>query len=162
MKPPDSQGTLRARYNDAMAVSRSLCDPLAEALQALEFGETLQILEAVKDGRKRQFRELRLQLWALCFLEYKQVLGGRKNKLLSEVGEAFGVSLSTVRGWDRQLRKQLDPFYVANALFRARRCGEADHDNNSERFDRLFGKAALLKWGAEYKDVQGFTKPKSD
>ena len=88
----------------------SLCDPLAEALQALEYGETLPIFNAIKGGRKRQFRELTLQLLALCFIEYKQVLGGLKYKLQSEVEEAFGISPSTVRGWDRQLRKQLDPF----------------------------------------------------
>jgi hypothetical protein len=41
----------------------SLCDPLAEALQALEYGETFPIFDAIKGGRKRQFRELRLQLW---------------------------------------------------------------------------------------------------
>jgi hypothetical protein len=149
---------------NAMAASPrgSLCDALAEALQALEYGETLPIFEPVKGGRKRQFRELRLQLWALCFIEYQQVLGGLKYELQSEVEEAFGVSLSTVRGWDRQLRKQLDPFYVANALSRARRCGEADRDNSSVSFDRSWGKAALSAWGAEYKVAQGFTKTKSD
>ena len=57
---------------------KSLCDPLAEALEALEYGETLPIFEPVKKGRKRQFRELKLQLWALCFIEYQQVLGGEK------------------------------------------------------------------------------------
>jgi hypothetical protein len=138
-------------------------DTLAEALQALEFGETLPILEPVKSGRKKGFRELRLQLYALCFIEYKQALGGsKKYKLQSEVKEAFGVSSDAVRGWHRQLSTQLDPFYVANALSRARRCGEADRDNNSVRFDRFWGKAALSAWGAEYKVVQGFTKPKSD
>jgi hypothetical protein len=149
---------------NAMATSPrvSLCDPLAEALQALEYGETLAIFEPVKGGRKRQFRELKLQLLALCFIEYKQVLGGKKHELQLEVGGTFGVSLPTVRGWEHRLPKQLDPFYVANALSRARRCGEADRDNNSASFDRFWGKAALSEWGAEYKAVQGFTKPKSD
>jgi hypothetical protein len=138
----------------------SLCDPLAEALLALEYGETLPIFDAVKSGRKRQFRELILQLYALCFIEYKEVLGGKKYELQSEVEEAFGVSHSTVRGWERLLPEQLDPFYVANALSRARRCGEADRDNSSESFDRFWGKAALSKWGAEYKAVQRLRKNK--
>jgi hypothetical protein len=150
---------------NAMAASPrgSLCDPLAEALLALEYGETLPIFDAVKRGRKRQFRELRLQLYALCFIEYKEVLGGgKKYELQSEVEKAFGVSRSTVRGWERLLPEQLDSFYVANALSRARRCGEADRENNSASFDRFWGRAALSAWGAEYKNVQGFTKPKSD
>jgi hypothetical protein len=140
----------------------SLFDPLAEALLALEYGETLPILESVKDGRKRGFRELNLQLSALCFIEYQIVRGGRKNKLRSDVGEAFRVSDHTVRGWELNLPTQLDPFYVANALSRARRCGEADRDSNSVSFDRFWGKAALSASGTEYKAVQGFPKPKSD
>ena len=149
---------------NAMAASPrvSLCDPLAEALLALEYGEPLPIFDAVKSGRKRQFRELILQLYALCFIEYKEVLGAKKYELQSEVEQAFGVSRSTVRGWERLLPKQLDPFYVANALSRARRCGEADRDSSSVSFDRFWGKAALSAWGTEYKAVQGFTKPKSD
>jgi hypothetical protein len=136
----------------------SLCDPLAEALLALEYGETLPIFDAVKSGRKRQFRELILQLYALCFIEYKEVLGGKKYEFQSEVEEAFGVSRSTVRGWERLLPEQLDPFYVANALSRARRCGEADRDSSTVRFDRFWGKAALSTWGAEYKAVQRLRK----
>jgi hypothetical protein len=140
----------------------SLCDPLAEALEALEYGETLPIFEPVKSGRKKQFRELKLQLRALCFIEYKQVLGNPKNQLQADVEKAFGVSVPTVRGWERQLPTQLDPFHVANALSRAKRCGEADRANGSMRFDRIWGKTALSEWGAEYKVIQGFNKPKSD
>jgi hypothetical protein len=146
---------------NAMAASprERLLDPLAEALLGLEYGETRPILEPVKSGLKKGFRELTLQLFALCFIEYQRGLGGRKYELESEVEKAFGVSRSTVRGWGHWLPKQLDPFYVARALSRARRLGKADCDKS---LDQAFGKAALSKWGAEYKDVQGFTKPKSD
>jgi hypothetical protein len=149
---------------NAMASSPrvSLWDPLAEALLALEYGETCPILEPVKGGLKKGLRELTLQLFALCFIEYKRGLGGLKYKLQSEVEEAFGVSFDTVRGWGLWLPKQLDPFYVARALSRAKRCGELDRDNKSPNFDKAFGKAALSAWGAEYKDIQGFSKPKSD
>jgi hypothetical protein len=144
---------------NAMSSPRvSLWDPLAEALLALEYGETRPILEPVKGGLKKGFRELTLQLFALCFIEYKRGLGGRKYKLLAEVEEAFGVSPDTVRGWGRWLPKQLDPFYVARALSRAKRCAEVDRDNASPNFDQTFGKAALSKWGAEYKDVPRFRK----
>jgi transposase-like protein len=145
---------------NAIAASRreTLFDPLAEALQALEFGERLPLFQAPKDGRKRQFRELRLQLYALCFIEYKDALGSPKNELQSEVAETFGVSFHTVRGWDRQLRTQLDPFYLANALSRARICGEADRENDSTSFDRFWGRAALSEWGAQFKSVQRLRK----
>jgi hypothetical protein len=143
-------------------VRESLYDPLAEALEALEYGETLPILEPVKDGRKRKFRELKLQLRALCYIEYMQVLAAPKNQLQSKVKEAFGVSESTVRGWERQLPTQLDPFHVENALSRAKRCGEADRANGSMHFERIWGLTALSEWGVEYKAIQGFNQTKSD
>jgi hypothetical protein len=146
----------------ARGLDGSLWDSLAEALEALEYGDTLPIFEPVKSGRKKQFRELKLQLLALCFIEYKQVLGGLKYRLQSDVEEAFGVSVSTVRGWERQLPTQLDPFYVANSLLRAKRCGEEDRANGSRHFDRFWGKTALSEVGAEYKVIQGFNKTKSD
>jgi hypothetical protein len=146
----------------ASGFHKSLCDPLAEALEALEYGETLPIFEPVKNGRKRQFRELKLQLWALCYIEYKRILGVPKNRLQSDVEEAFGVSEHTVRGWERQLPAQLDPFYVANALSRAKRCGEADRANDSMHFESALGPTALSEWGVEYKAIQGFNQTKSD
>jgi hypothetical protein len=131
-------------FNAMASPRQSLCDPLAEALQALEYGETLPILEPAKEGRKRKFRELKLQLWALCFIEYEQALGVLKNQLQSKVKEAFGVSESTVRGWERQLPTQLDPFSVDHALSRAKHCGEVDRANGSMHFERTWGLTALL------------------
>jgi hypothetical protein len=150
---------------NAMAIGfhKSLLAPIAEALEALEYGETLPIFEPVKGGRKKQFRELKLQLRALCFIEYKQVLGTlKKYHLQANVEEAFGVSVSTVRGWERQLPTQLDPFHVENALSRAKRCGEADRANGSMHFERIWGSTALSEWGVEYKAIQGFNQTKSD
>lgn len=140
-----------------------LLDALVEAIEALEYGETLPILEPTKDSLKKGFRELRLHLWALCYIEYKQTIGeARKGHLQSNVAEAFGVSESTVRGWERQLPSQLNSFYVAYALSRARHCGEWDRAKGERHFENTWGTAPLLKWGADYRVVLGYNQAKSD
>ena len=138
----------------------SIFDPLAEALEALEYGETLPLLEPARDGRKRKFRELKLQLLALCFVEYQRTLGRRVDQLESDVKDAFCVSESTVRGWKRQLKTQLDPFNVDNALLRAEHCGKVDRADGGARFEQTLGLKALKKWGSQYKAIQRFNDQK--
>ena len=82
----------------------------------------------------------------------------QKYKLQAAVEEAFRVSASTVRGWERLLPTQLDPFYVANALWRAKRCGEVDRTNGSQHFEGVWGSTALLERSVEF---QGFNQTKS-
>jgi hypothetical protein len=128
--------------------------PLAESLEALDYGETLPLLKAEKDGKKRQLRELKLQLYALGCIEYLRVLGEAKYKLQLTAADAFGVSDSTVRGWEYRLRTEWDAFRVANVLSRAKRLGMLCRANGDLRFERFFGMSALKHYGSEYKSVQ--------
>ena len=77
----------------------SLRESLADALEALEYGETLPLLQRKKEGRKRKFRELQLQLRALRYIEYQFALGGREYGEIQDTAvKAFGVDVVTLRG----------------------------------------------------------------
>jgi hypothetical protein len=144
----------------------SLRDPLADALEALEYGETLPLFEPEKEGRKRKFRELQLQLRALRYIEYQFALGGRKHGEKSRIqqvaAEAFGVSVVTLRGWESRLRSKWDRLRVENALTRASYWGDAARAVGDGRFERYFGLSVLQKSGADYKAIQGFSQTKSN
>jgi hypothetical protein len=138
----------------------SLHASLADALEALEYGETLPLLERKKGGRKRKFRELKLQLDALRYVEYQFALvgskHGEKSKIQEAAAEAFGVDIVTLRGWESRLRSKLDFFTVENALTRALYFGKGARAVADGRFERYFGQSMLQKSGAEYKAIQGF------
>ena len=51
-------------------------DAAVEALRSLYYGETLPLLDPERRNKKRGYRELRLQLRALGFVEYRVALGG--------------------------------------------------------------------------------------
>jgi hypothetical protein len=132
----------------------NLSEPLAEALEALDFGETLPLVTSEKNGRKRKFTELRMQAYCLACIEYLQALGRPKYKLQEIAAEAFGVSADTVRGWEYRLRSEWGPYRLLNLLSRAKRCGIAGKANLDGRFEALFGEAALREYGANFKAAQ--------
>jgi len=143
----------------------SLYASLADALEALEYGEPLPLLEPEKDGRKRKFRELKLQLNALRYVEYQfAVVGGKhgeKSKIQGTAAEAFGVSVVTLRGWESRLRTNLGCLRVENALTRASFFGAGARTVGDGRFERYFGLSMLQKSGVDYKAIQRLlAKPK--
>jgi hypothetical protein len=152
-------------YANVGGLPVSLCDPLAEALEALEYGETLPLLEREKDHLKRKFRELRLQLRALRYVEYQYALltrkRGEKSRLQRAAAEAFGVSFPTLRGWESRLR-EWDPLRVEDALALASFWGKAARGVGDGRFEPYFGLSMLQKAGADYKAIQASRKTKND
>lgn len=78
---------------------------LDEALRALDFGEVLPVFQPASGRRKRQFRELRCMLDAVCFVEHRYAAGARKSVALEEVGRAYSASPETVNSWGKRLRE---------------------------------------------------------
>lgn len=87
-----------------------------EALEALNYSETLPMLKAVESGRKARRRELKLQLEAVKFIEYRCAKGLKRYKAEEEVGEAYGRSGTTVRLWKSRLRKELGELEVSSEI----------------------------------------------
>lgn len=133
-------------------VPEMLARSISDALDALDFGNTVSLLEAEKDYRKHTLGETKLQLFALCYVEFNHARGGRKLALLKDVANEFGVSEDTARGWERRLR-EWDTHQVTNAFSRAQHLGKMYHQTNDPRYDRVFGLLPLKRWAAEYKTL---------
>ncbi len=130
-----------------------------DALEALEYGEVLPVFAPNLTGRKRNFSELRLQLYGVSCVEYSVTLGTKKFEAQRWVADAYGVAFDTVRGWELSLRKEWNDHRVANLLSRARRCAERDRATGEKRFEELFGSSAANRYGEKYKKLLGFSSP---
>lgn len=141
-----------------------------EGLEALEYGDAAPIFSPVREGRKRGYLELKLQLKAVCHVEFRYRKGERKLVALDHVADAFGVDPETVRKWEPRLRKELGEIVVADALSRARHLGSrfrAARKSSADTQDPLreitfseaevrYGGPALQRDGANFKKQQGF------
>jgi hypothetical protein len=91
-----------------------------EALEALNYGETLPILKVVENNRKAKLLELKLQLEAVEFVEYWCAMGMLKNEAQKKVANAYAVSDTTVRLWKPRLHKELGQLEASSRIQIAR------------------------------------------
>ena len=90
---------------------------MINALEALEFGETLPILQITDVNRKARWEELHHQLRAVELIEYHRRRGGMKKRVAEEkVAAAYKRSADTVRGWEKAVRDDLGNMKVDRAL----------------------------------------------
>lgn len=135
-----------------------------EALKALEFGETQDVLRPEKTNRDRNaYTRWRLELRALAHVEYLHARGIKKLKAFETVGEAYGRDVETVRKWGYRLRKDIGNLEVSRALSFARNsAGSAEAAKRQARsdasagheikwFERQYGEEALEENAAQYK-----------
>ena len=97
------------------------------ALDASEYGEIHPILGATKRGRKVNWSILQLQLRAIAFVRYREANGVKKYKALEEVAKAFGVSVDTLRTWERRLRNEISQAEIAHQLAIAEEAGTSGY-----------------------------------
>jgi hypothetical protein len=129
---------------------------MVEALEALEYSETLPILRPAESDRKRKLRELRLQLKAVVFVEYRVARGMTKYKAQDAVGEAYGQSGTTVRLWEARLRTELGQLEVSRNIAFALSAAASDQKGSKKvgmNSSRRFGDEALQETGAKYQEV---------
>lgn len=135
---------------------------MVEALEALDFGETLPILQPAVTDRKRKFRELRLQLRAVEFVEFRHATGMTKSAARDRVGLAYGQAATTVRLWEGRLRTELGELEVSrNIAFAQARASVAKEleqkigagaSLRSTSTDR-YGDEALKAAGKRYQEI---------
>jgi hypothetical protein len=89
------------------------------ALDACDYGEIQPMLRATKTGRKVNWTILRLQMRAITLVKQRETRGMKKFKALQEVAGAFGVSVDTIRTWERRLRTEFGHSEFAYALWPA-------------------------------------------
>jgi hypothetical protein len=86
-----------------LAIPRELADQLIAALVALEYGETMPILEP-KSGRRRRmaFTLAEFEATALVLAGWRYGEGSTKRQAMQLVADAYGVSFDTLRQWEKK------------------------------------------------------------
>jgi transposase len=108
----------------------------------------------------------KLELRAIGFVEYRRVRGGNKSKAQDQVANALGVSVETIKSWERRLRKNFGDLEVArtisfacnsarseDAAQRAADKGEPRAKSMSGTWEVRYGADALRKLAKQYKDA---------
>lgn len=138
---------------------------LAEALEALEIGDTKSLLEPASKGRKKSFEEIRWMLHALKQVHFRRARGGQLRAAQEEVAAAYGQDIQTIRTWETRLKAE-NRLQVDIAIARAERDaerfksrlksfykGEPDEFGTDIFLDEMYGSAALKKAGEAYRQA---------
>ena len=107
--------------------------------------------QATEQDRKVTPTILNMWLRAISFVEYRKARGFKKYKAQQEVAEALGVSDSTLRTWEVQLRKELGQLAVSRALSFAENYGSR---GRAGEWDVLYGPVALQRFAQQFKAVK--------
>src|SRR5262249_1279168 len=135
------------------------------AIEALDYGEVQPLLKAVQGNRKRKLTELRLQLRALAFVEYRVGRGKKKYIAQDEVASALGVDRDTILSWGPRLRAEFGSLEVARTLAFAKNSGSNEEREQRQRhisgatdtlssWEYRYGSQALGKLGKDYRAAQ--------
>jgi hypothetical protein len=103
---------------------------MISALEALEFGEALPILQITDVNRKARWGELHHQLRAVALIEYHHKRGMKKHVALEKVAAAYQMRAATVRGWERSVRAGLGNIEVQRALESAQSAAKFENKAN--------------------------------
>jgi hypothetical protein len=144
----------------AMDLGLGLPYEFVEALEGLEFGETLPLVEPIHTRKRTGLTTYRAKLTAIAFVEYQSKKGVKKHQSMDEVARAFGQSGDAVKDWPVDLRQVLGNSEVDHILTHARICGAqyleeprdlSDEDNWCEYFEQHYGRPAMLRAAARFK-----------
>lgn len=134
------------------AFSELLIIEICESLRALDHGENLPLLERARQGKKVSYLEMRLQMRALGFVEYRRARGMLLHKALKEVADAYGVSPVTLNGWGKRLGEDFGPFEVARERALAREVARKEDAHRKGRFSGKKSAHPEGTWDTEYRD----------
>lgn len=139
---------------------------IIQALEALEFGETLDVLKPKKRGLTVKYLERRLQLTAIKFVEYEKAKGVPKIRSWEKVAECYGVDANTAREWQSEVRRELGELEVANAIHTAQTSAKThlhwqkqrytnernpEDESNQNYFEEMYGLPALINASKAWK-----------
>jgi hypothetical protein len=130
-------------------------------LEGLDFGEQAPMFQPIETDAKAKLGEMRLQLEALCFVEYRVKKGLKKGKAVEEVASALGVADLTLTGWTSRLRQGLGRLTVAREISFAQNIAShfnAPNDKRAKYGEKIFGAHALKSLAARYKAAKGKRK----
>ena len=147
-----------------MSLRLDLPKEFIEALEALEFGETLPILAKRKTTKRTGLIEFRAKLAAVAFIEYQYVKGVKKYASTEIVADKFAVGRDAVKDWPVEVRAALGNLEVHRTISTAQNSArnylqaakQDDPDDfvsalDMEDYEERFGLPALLEAAERYK-----------
>jgi hypothetical protein len=143
-----------------MASPLSIPNNVIEALEALDFGETLPVFMKAPTTKRSGLTEYRAKLGAIAFIEFENEKGVKKHISTQVVADEFLVTQASVNDWKVELRTALGAFEVDRFLGIARAFGRAAHAEVREKdgppgvrdhLEDRFGRPALQRAAERYK-----------
>lgn len=127
-----------------------------EALEALQFGETLPIFAQAKTSKRKGLLDHRARLTAVCHMAYEKQKGINKSITRDEVAELFAANGDSIKDWRAELRRALGSELIEEAIKRAEACGKRYRREPADsvlrpHYERLYGKPALQQAAEAYK-----------
>lgn len=140
----------------AMGSGLRLPNELTEALEALDYGEVLPILQKVRTTKRTGLVEYRAKLTAVAYIEYQYKKGVLKRLSIEVVAEKFKtVAIDSVKDWPVEVRAALGNLAVERAIAFARNAGASyrrpDFADLREGFEQRFGEPALDEAARRYR-----------
>jgi hypothetical protein len=138
---------------------------VVEAIEALDYGETLPIFQSAPTSKRTGLIQYRARLKAITFVEYESKKGIKKRFSVEKVADAFAVTRDAVKDWRVDLRAALGKREVEMAVERAQQAGQCyvecvktiedgqqdDRKRACEIMEEAYGMPALLKEAKRYK-----------
>src|ERR1700688_1713301 len=97
---------------------------VVEAIEALDYGDTLPIFQSAHTLKRTGLIEYRAKLKAIMFIEYESKKGIKKRFSVDKVVDAFAVTRDAVKDWKADLRVSLGKCEVEAAIERAHAAGQ--------------------------------------
>lgn len=144
-------------FNVLRAMPRlGLPHELIEALEALDFGQTLPILAKAETKKRLGLTEYKAKLAAVCFIEYQYKRGIKKLVSIEDVANAFQVSREAVKDWNVEVREALGNYEVERVTTMARNMGAHTRTMNPGSSlilaaEKKVGKIAMLEAAERFK-----------
>jgi hypothetical protein len=129
-----------------------------EALEALEFGQTLPIIEKKATRKRTGLVEFRAKLTAIAYIEYQYVKGVKKHASTEIVADKFAVGREVVKDWPVEVRSALGNLAVQRTIITAQSSARiylmecrSDFEILAREYEDRFGLPALLVAADRYK-----------
>jgi hypothetical protein len=156
--PPEEARRFVFNVLQAMGYHLGIPNEMGEALEALDYGETLPIIERKRTTKRTGLTVYRAKLSAIAYIEYQYKKGIKKLQSTAEVADAFASTRDAIKDWPVELRKELGNFEVERVLTAARNSGSQylverknDVDGFCPYFDDRFGRPAMMRAAAQYR-----------
>jgi hypothetical protein len=145
----------------AMCTSLRIPEEIIEAIEALDYGEILPILQKASTTKRTGLVAYRARLSAIAFIDYEYEKGTLKEISRKKVEEAFAVTRDAVKDWKSELLVALGTLEVNYVLEDARASGRdyVDHFKQTKEehrwvldyFESEYGMPALLSAAKRHK-----------